>query len=181
MKNVFSIGIREIPQQGLGLTTSWESKQLDAVLGAGAELAILSPLILRIKLLLAGNKILLNGSFKVALELDCARCLKLFSVKIAGDFRYVFWPQQEQSLNEEQELRQDDLEVVYFAGDHIDLPSLVKEQVCMHVPDYPRCREDCRGLCPRCGVDLNMRPCSCTENDAASRSPFGLLKQLKKM
>jgi uncharacterized protein len=45
------------------------------------------------------------------------------------------------------------------------------------VPVQPLCREDCLGLCPRCGIDRNVERCSCTE--ARPASPFAVLATLR--
>lgn len=50
---------------------------------------------------------------------------------------------------------------------HIDLLPAVREEVALAVPEYPLCREDCAGLCPRCGADLNAGRCGCTGPDNA--------------
>jgi uncharacterized protein len=50
---------------------------------------------------------------------------------------------------------------------HIDLLQVVREEVALSVPGYPLCREDCAGLCPRCGADLNAGRCGCTGPDNA--------------
>jgi uncharacterized protein len=43
----------------------------------------------------------------------------------------------------------------------IDLGNVVREELALAVPPYPLCREDCAGLCPRCGADLNAGVCAC--------------------
>ena len=43
----------------------------------------------------------------------------------------------------------------------IDLGEAVREELALAVPPYPLCREDCAGLCPRCGADLNAGACAC--------------------
>jgi uncharacterized protein len=43
----------------------------------------------------------------------------------------------------------------------IDLGDAIREALILAMPEYPLCREDCRGLCPRCGADLNQGPCAC--------------------
>jgi uncharacterized protein len=43
----------------------------------------------------------------------------------------------------------------------VDLRPAVREELVLSVPRYVVCREDCRGLCPRCGKDLNAGPCGC--------------------
>jgi uncharacterized protein len=44
----------------------------------------------------------------------------------------------------------------------VDLRPAIREELALTVPAFPLCRDDCAGLCPRCGADLNMGPCSCT-------------------
>ena len=51
--------------------------------------------------------------------------------------------------------------VGYYDGDRLDLGEVVREQVLLALPLKPLCREDCRGLCPRCGQNRNLGPCGC--------------------
>jgi len=48
-----------------------------------------------------------------------------------------------------------------YAGKEIDLAPAVREQILLHIPPPPLCRDDCLGLCPRCGKDLNDGECGC--------------------
>ena len=48
-----------------------------------------------------------------------------------------------------------------YSGKVIDLDPLVREQLVLSLPAYPVCREDCKGLCPVCGANLNERECGC--------------------
>jgi len=48
-----------------------------------------------------------------------------------------------------------------YAGKEIDLAPAVREQILLYIPPPPLCREDCLGLCPKCGKDLNDGACSC--------------------
>ena len=59
------------------------------------------------------------------------------------------------------ELATDDLDVYPYTGDVIDLEPLVREQFVLAVPYAPLCKDDCRGLCPQCGVDRNVTACEC--------------------
>jgi uncharacterized protein len=76
---------------------------------------------------------------------------------------------------QEVELTADRIGLVFFRGDEIDFKDAVQEQVVLALPYKPLCRETCRGLCPRCGADLNTETCSCTSEPAAS--PFAVLKK----
>jgi uncharacterized protein len=52
-------------------------------------------------------------------------------------------------------------------GNWLDLLPMVRDAIHLAVPIAPRCRPDCRGLCPDCGADLNREPCRCAAEEAA--------------
>lgn len=54
-------------------------------------------------------------------------------------------------------------------GDHIDLEPAVRDNLLVELPAAPHCRDDCRGLCPRCGADLNVASCSCDPDEPDPR------------
>ncbi|MBI5088201.1 MAG: DUF177 domain-containing protein [Actinobacteria bacterium] len=64
-----------------------------------------------------------------------------------------------------------------LTGDQLDLAPMVREVIVLDAPMSPLCRDDCRGLCPHCGVDLNVESCDCVDAPADPR--WGALDQLK--
>lgn len=64
-----------------------------------------------------------------------------------------------------------------LVGDQLDLAPMVREVIVLDAPMSPLCRDDCRGLCPQCGVDLNVESCTCTSEVADPR--WSALDQLK--
>ena len=60
-------------------------------------------------------------------------------------------------------LRTEDLEFSLYDGDQIDLAPLVAEQLILALPSRALCREDCQGLCPSCGTNLNLHQCGCAQ------------------
>ncbi len=62
---------------------------------------------------------------------------------------------------DEQEVEEEDLDTSYYRDDQIDLNELLREQFYLALPMKPLCREDCRGLCPQCGTNLNTGTCTC--------------------
>ena len=65
----------------------------------------------------------------------------------------------------------------WYRGNEVDLSGFVHELVCLALPVQPLCREECAGLCPRCGADRNAGACGCPEGP--SESPFAVLKALR--
>ena len=107
------------------------------------------------------EKFRLVGSVATELELSCSRCLELFRLPVANEFDLRYLPASEVSSDAEQEVREDDLETSYYRDDQIDLNELLREQFYLALPMKPLCREDCRGLCPQCGTNLNTGTCDC--------------------
>jgi uncharacterized protein len=71
----------------------------------------------------------------------------------------------------------DELESGWFRGPEIELGGYLREVVALALPVQPLCREDCRGLCPRCGADRNRETCACEETKPSS--PFAVLAALR--
>ena len=84
----------------------------------------------------------------------CRRCLEPVVVNVETDIRALFT--QDPDAFEDP----DSYPLAPDAGE-IDLAPAVREELILAVPQYVLCREDCRGLCPRCGQDLNAGPCGC--------------------
>lgn len=66
-------------------------------------------------------------------------------------------------------------ELYHYQGDHLDLTPMLREQIILAAPMQPLCREDCAGLCPKCGQNLNDQRCACEPE--AIKSPFRILRE----
>lgn len=111
---------------------------------------------------------------ETALDLECGRCLEPFTLPVEGGFRYTLVPSRSPEAQKE-ELSDEDVSFSYYQDDLIDLNALVYEQILLQVPMKPLCAEDCRGLCPQCGANINTAPCPCRPEAIDSR-----LEALKK-
>jgi uncharacterized protein len=141
------------------------------------ECLFLAPL--RIHLIIARefDHIRVNGRVETSLRLDCARCLAEFRLNINSPFTIFYMRAAGLPQDEDVELAENDLISSTYEGDEIDFSSEIAEQVILEIPFKPLCREDCRGLCPNCGVELNVAKCSCGRNDANFK--LSALKDLK--
>jgi uncharacterized protein len=119
----------------------------------------------------------LVGRVQTALELPCVRCLEPFTWPIDSPFDLRYQPRTENAGVGEREIEEDDLSTAFYEGQTIDLQQLMREQFYLALPMKPLCREDCRGLCPVCGTDLNRNPCGCRSEWEDPR--LAVLKQLK--
>jgi DUF177 domain-containing protein len=134
-----------------------------------------SALDVRVAFYRAEQDLFFDGSVRGLASATCARCLEVFSLPVAKDFALVLTP--EAPLSGEIELAAADLSQSFYAGADVDLTPLVYEQVQLALPTRPLCGEECRGLCPRCGVNRNREQCACAEDTGDPR--LAVLRSLK--
>jgi uncharacterized protein len=115
-----------------------------------------------------GTHAFASGTFKGYLTVACSRCVNPVRLDLDEKLLVTFMPPGEMPAEEEgaaaedgPEVREEDLDVFPFDGEKIDLEPLFREQFVLSVPYAPLCAEDCKGLCPQCGIDLNTGTCSC--------------------
>lgn len=120
----------------------------------------------------------LVGSVSTTLELPCSRCLEPFALPVASSFDLRYQPHTENTGEGEREVEEDDLTTAFYENDTIDLGQLMREQFFLALPMKPLCGEDCQGLCPDCGTNLNRGTCSCQR--AWEDPRFAALKELRK-
>jgi uncharacterized protein len=76
-------------------------------------------------------------------------------------FDLTYHPQRDNTGEGEREIDPDDFGAAYYENDEIDLEQLIRERVHLSLPMKPLCDQDCRGLCPQCGTNLNRGTCDC--------------------
>jgi uncharacterized protein len=94
-----------------------------------------------------------EGRIRTTVSVRCRRCLAPVAVEIDDTQRLLFTEDEEN----------DDPSAVTIparAGE-LELGGVIREALILAVPKFPLCRAECRGLCPRCGADLNEGPCGC--------------------
>ena len=119
------------------------------------------PLIVRIEVYKAGEKFVLEGFSSGGLWLECDRCLKKYNRDLKHSFRLFFECTASDEDKIEVELGEDDMEVGFVDGESLDLDEIIQEQIYLSLPLKSLCQDDCKGLCPICGSDLNEMGCKC--------------------
>jgi uncharacterized protein len=110
----------------------------------------------------------LRAAYKGDFEMLCARCVEPVAQPLAGNFDLIFRPQSVDADPGERAITQDETEIGYYEESGLLLEDVVREQVLLSLPSRILCKADCKGLCPRCGQNLNLAPCNCdTTSDAA--------------
>jgi uncharacterized protein len=117
-----------------------------------------------------GEEVRLRGTIRTEVELSCARCLAPKPTPLEVEFDTSFIPQSAAARETENvELLPENMGLAAFEGDAVDLDELVREQIVLALPTRHLCREDCKGLCPTCGADLNAEQCSCQTGEVDPR------------
>jgi uncharacterized protein len=112
----------------------------------------------------AGQDVRLRGEIKARISAPCDRCLSEVAITAEIPFDLFYEPASPGADQVgERELRERDLDFGVYENDQIDLDELVLEQLELSLPSRVLCREECRGLCPQCGADLNVEQCECKQ------------------
>lgn len=101
------------------------------------------------------------GRYQTRVELRCARCLEPVERGLAADFDMLYRPLGVDARGEESSISEAETEIGYYKGDGLLLEDVLKELVLLAAPVKAVCRDDCKGLCPQCGLNLNQGQCSC--------------------
>ena len=98
----------------------------------------------------------IKGRLAITLESNCARCLEPLTQKVKREFDLLYRPQGADAGRDEMSVTDAEAEISYYEGEGILLDDVIREQVLLAVPLKVTCREDCKGLCPHCGKNLNQ-------------------------
>jgi uncharacterized protein len=109
--------------------------------------------------------------------LRCSRCLDVFETEVASSFTLFYNKKSGVPLDDEIELREEDLTTISYQGDYIDFTREIEDQLITEVPYKPLCKGECKGLCSTCGANLNDGDCGCGRE--GSGFSFGALKDYK--
>ncbi|HKQ98730.1 MAG TPA: DUF177 domain-containing protein [Candidatus Polarisedimenticolia bacterium] len=124
------------------------------------------------------DRYLFTGDIATVATLVCGRCLEPFTLPLDMHFDLTYTARPDRpGRHGEQRVDVDSITEVPFDGARIDLDALLAEQIYLALPLKPLCREDCHGLCARCGANLNVTACSCP----AGAEPDPRLAVLKRL
>lgn len=156
-----------------------ESIQLKEEETRELELLDMSPIRCVVNLTHADPDYLLHADLKYDLTVACNRCLKPVQQAVESTIDLVLVERsRKREATEEERLEAQELGLVEVEGGSFDSRPLVVEQVELSLPMKPLCREDCAGLCPQCGQDLNEGRCGCIHEKVDPRwAALAMLKE----
>jgi len=122
------------------------------------------------------DQMICRGTVRTSVKLECSRCLTEYNQGLSSDVDFVVdLAGSLQAAESEEE--------GYFVADpsssFFEIDDLVREAIILSLPLKPLCSEDCKGLCPICGADLNRSRCGCVKEETDPRWDRlkGLLKK----
>jgi len=145
------------------------------------EVGFTAPIEFRLRFQKSGQLIEVEGGLTTSVRFACGRCLQQFEREISGDFAFTFTPfvaeEPESEEDAEVELETDDLGLVFYRDETLELLHPLQDQLVMALPISPLCADKCQGLCPECGVNLNTEKCNCEKK--VFNNKFSALADLK--
>jgi uncharacterized protein len=123
----------------------------------------------------------LRGQFAGKVRVPCARCVEPVEIPLAAEFDLIFRPVGADSDAPERSITAPETEIGYYQKDSLALEDVLREQVLLALPVRTLCKPDCKGLCPRCGANRNLQPCTCEDGPSDPRweALSGLRSQIK--
>jgi DUF177 domain-containing protein len=172
------IRVEDITAEAKQLSFDEPQEDLNRILDKGAvrEFRIEGPINVTVSYYRAGTDLFFSGGLHATTHAVCARCAEEFTTTGARDFRFVLSPRMI-GIGKQNDLQSEDLEFSVYDGDEVDLSPLIREQVLLSLPTRPLCNEKCRGLCPRCGTNLNYARCDCAS--AAADPRLAIIRTVK--
>jgi uncharacterized protein len=111
----------------------------------------------------------LRGRFAGSFQVPCARCIEPVEIPVSAEFDLIFRPLDADTDVPERSITSSETEIGYYQGGSLLLEDVLREQVLLSLPVRTLCKPDCKGLCPHCGANRNLQPCSCEQGPSDPR------------
>lgn len=137
---------------------------------------IAAPIELDGKAVKTSGIVVITGRLTGTVEIDCDRCLEPEQRPIDIELDLEFLPNEQVGDAASLELHLDDMKRDAIEGSDINLADIAREQILLDLPQQFFCKDDCRGLCEKCGTNLNLKDCDCEDDEIDPR--WAALKNL---
>ena len=127
------------------------------------------PIAVKGEVIKASEGVKLLGRMSGSLGIDCDRCLESVERSFDIELDLAFAPSEQLEGEANIELRAEDMKLDAIEGSQIDLVQIAIEQILLDLPQQFFCRIDCKGLCEKCGTNLNLKDCDCGDDEIDPR------------
>lgn len=159
VKPFMSISLKTLKQQHGKALEIDEVIDLNPLIKNHADIAQAAPFQFRGEAYQLADFYVVEGTIQGEITLKCSRCLTEFSHPVQLPLKLTFFEKNQGSIEGLDEM--EEAGDVHEVEDQIDLLPHVAEEVLLHIDPVPLCHQECRGLCPQCGKDLNLETCNC--------------------
>ncbi|MCX7923813.1 MAG: DUF177 domain-containing protein [Clostridia bacterium] len=150
-----NINISDIVKvEGASLDVEFVEKltDLDSVVG---DFTFDNPVHFKGRLVNIGGVMKLDGHLKADYSSKCYRCLDDVNGEIDISIKEDFVDREKSS----------DTETYTYEGNYVSLDKTLKDNIVLNLPMKQVCTDECKGFCPKCGIDMNTKSCECKEED----------------
>jgi uncharacterized protein len=179
-KNDLSIPLDEIGESGYHLACTKKIAWVTDVLQEAGEtdFSVSEDIKILVDLFRTGDGFEMRGVITTTIAMGCVRCLDNFTFPFKTEFHCSLCPSDELDSSHDMEVHKDDLDVLPYKGNLIDLLPVIGEQIIVNVPANPICKKSCKGICQQCGANLNRASCQCDKSERRG-SAFEVLKDFQ--
>lgn len=136
----------------------------------GDTIAYIRPVSFSGTYMLADETVIVRGTARALIQSPCARCLEPAQTAVCAQVEEAFVRDKGDGTPVEEDQ-------YTYTGHVLEMDDAVRTALLLELPSRILCKEDCRGLCARCGANLNVNECSC-QKDLPARNPFSALASL---
>jgi uncharacterized protein len=133
------------------------------------RLRILNPPAVSGEIRLQGRRAKVTGKLVAQLQVECDRCLRPVELLVDSRFKLEYLSAEDYQTQQDVELTEEDLDLMVFDGEIIDIDQLVTQELLLAVPAHVLCKDNCKGICPVCGADRNQAECGCESREVDPR------------
>jgi len=159
------INVSQLLKEPIGSSRNYEVSEIVDVTGDGSGRKVQG----EVRLLRTHRGVLVKGELHTEVELTCSRCLSLFNFPVAINFEEEYLPTIDVVSGAPLPSPEEPSSFVIDEHHVIDLTEAIRQYTLLTMPMKPLCRQDCAGLCPDCGHNLNQGPCDCPPPTIDSR------------
>ncbi|MCD6161510.1 MAG: DUF177 domain-containing protein [candidate division Zixibacteria bacterium] len=158
------IEIREITPEGNDFHFSESAEEMDISV-TGVKFPM--PIEVDLSIVLSGDELICQGEVHTDVEVECSRCLEIFDLPVRERLQFVVQMTDSPIMNSDED--NDEFEMIPKTQTFIDISDRVRDSIVLQISMKPLCSEDCKGLCPMCGINLNEEECNCMPDKTDER------------
>jgi uncharacterized protein len=159
------VNVSQLLKSSIGSIREYDIDEPADIIGTG----VISRVKGHVKLTRTNRGVLVQGTLQSEIPIECSRCLKEFNYPLTVTLEEEFFPVIDVNSGTPLEIPDDPSS--FTIDDHhiLDLDEAIRQNALLAIPMKPLCREDCAGLCQKCGIDLNQGECDCNKTEIDPR------------